>query len=125
MTKRGVLKSLKEVKEDIPNNTNYENYHNIYNACVDIDNEYPNLYLVDYIWEQNFIVDEEDERIVIEHNSDSLDRLRCFIGDTYHDDIYQIDGYGNLSNVSDGDMEILCDDLIGIVKRELFSQQEM
>ncbi len=125
MTKKGVLKFLREIKKDIPNNTKLENYENIYNACVDIDNEYPNLDLVDYIWEQNFIVSEEDEKLAIENNSDSIERLRYFIGRTYSDDLYKINAYGNLSNVSDGDMCSLCDDLIGIVKRELFSQQEM
>ena len=67
----------------------------------------------------------EREKIAIENNSDSIDRLRCFVGDTYSDDIYCLDGYGNLKNINDGDFETLCEDLARIVEQQLDEQEEM
>lgn len=51
--------------------------------------------------EQNYVTS-DDEDMVISENSDSIDRLRYFIGDTYSADIYRIDGYGNLEKVARG-----------------------
>lgn len=125
MNKRTILKNLQDIKEDIPNNSNLTNYNKIYNACVEIDCNVSGLDLTDYIYEQNFIVSEEDEKIAIENNSDSIDRLRCFVGDTYSDDVYCLEGYGNLKNVNDGDFETLCEDLARIVEQQLDKQEEM
>ncbi len=51
--------------------------------------------------EQNYVTS-DDEDMVISENSDSIDRPRYFIGDTYSADIYRIDGYGNLEKVARG-----------------------
>lgn len=125
MTKKSVLRRLREVKKDIPNNSCKTNYNNIYNVCNEIDNEVCGLNLLDRFYEQDFIESEEDEKIAIEQNSDSFDRLRCFIGDTYSADVYRLDGYGNLANVSDGDFENICDDLMRIVEQNYVEEDEM
>ena len=71
--------------------------------------------MVDYIREQEF-VDDDDMKYWIEQANNDVDRLRCFIGDTYSDTIYKLDGYGNLENVDRGDFECLCDELIDILR---------
>ena len=61
-------------------------------------------------------VDEEIMEYLIKENSTSLSRLRCFIGDTYDNNIYKLDGYGNLENVSNDDFEYCIDECIEKLK---------
>ena len=53
---------------------------------------------------------------LIQQNSYSLERLRYFIGDTHHSDLYRVNAYGNLTNVEMSDLKDLCDELIDILK---------
>lgn len=118
MSKISALRKLIRTLTEIKNNLSYEyeeDYSKIYNACVDVDNNYNGIYLTDHIMEQNFVND-DDMEYLIKQNSDSIDRLRCFIGDTYSSDLYRIDGYGNLANVEQSDLEDLCDELIDMAK---------
>lgn len=123
--KRKIVKELKEIKENLTSNCR-RNYNNIYNTCVDCDNLYGEPYLCSYISDQEFVFDEDMEYLVKKCDND-IDRLRCFIGDTYSDDIYKLDGYANLKNVDIGDFEDLCDELIDILKDNIktLSQNEM
>lgn len=116
--KRNLIRTLKEIKENLSYDYR-KDYSQIYNACVEIDNKYQQSpYLTDYISYQDF-VDEESLDYLIQQADNDIDRLRCFIGDTYSADIYKLDGYGNLQNVDYDDMATLCDDLIGIVRDNL------
>ena len=121
---KSFIREIKSIKRNLRNNTNLDNYNAIYGLCCHLDYD-RNLDLVDYIYNKNFIVDEEDEKNILAQNSDSIDRLRFFIGQTYRSDMYKIDGYGNLANVDDGDFEELCDELIEVVERELDEVEEM
>ena len=102
--KRRIIKELNDIKETIDCGTEDE-YKKIYNACSADDD------ILDYLEEQNYVTS-DDEDMVISENSDSIDRLRYFIGDTYSTDIYRIDGYGNLENITSEDLKDLCDDLV-------------
>ncbi len=115
MSKLHALRQVKRELNDIKERSYYEydrKYSDIYNACVDLDNNYNDIYLCDYIQEQNFVNEDEVEEFLIRENSDSLARLRCFMGDTYDDTLYRINGYGNLENVDNDDLNCLCDELI-------------
>jgi len=113
--KRNLIKTLKDIKENL--SYDYQkSYNQIWNACVEVDNEYGEPYLCDYISEENYVNEDEISEIFIPQNSDSLARLRCFIGDTYSSDLYKIDGYGNLQNIDKSDLECLCDELIGMLR---------
>ena len=109
--KRKLLRTLKEIKENLSWEYDKE-YNKIWNACAEIDNEYGEPYLCDYISEENYVQEDEIMEFLIKSNSDSLDRLRCFIGDTYSAALYRVDGYGNLQNIDRSDLECLCDELI-------------
>ena len=89
-----------------------DEYKKIYNACSADDD------ILDYLEEQNYVTS-DDEDMVISENSDSIDRLRYFIGDTYSADIYRIDGYGNLENVTSEDLKDLCDDLVAQLRTQV------
>lgn len=113
MKYKQIIKQLKDFKSTIRNRTNYDNYHELYNLCCDLE-EGTNLYLTDKINDKDFVCDDMEDYL-IKQNSDSIERLRYFIGDTYHDWIYRLDGYGNLENVDNDDFEYLCDELIDMV----------
>ncbi len=116
--KRNLIRTLKEIKENLSYDYR-KDYSQIYNACVEIDNKYQQSpYLTDYISYQDF-VDEESLDYLIQQADNDIDRLRCFIGDTYSADIYKLDGYGNLQNVDSDDLKMLCDDLIEMVRDNL------
>ncbi len=116
--RRQLIRDLKDLQENGLIGVERE-YNQIYNLCCDIDNKYGNYELTDHITEQDFVLNDEILDGLIKQNSDDIDRLRCFIGDTYSADIYRIDGYGNLANVTSGDMEMLVDELIDIAKDQI------
>lgn len=107
--KRAFIEELLELKNDLSYDQS-SNYSKIWNACADYDNNHRGVYLTDRIIEKDFVTEELLEYIVKENATD-LSRLRYFIGDTYDDDIYRLDGYGNLANVDTDDFEDLIDEL--------------
>ena len=107
--KRAFIEELLELKNDLSYDQS-GNYSKIWNACADYDNNHRGVYLTDRIIEKDFVTEELLEYIVKENATD-LSRLRYFIGDTYDDDIYRLDGYGNLANVDTDDFEDLIDEL--------------
>lgn len=109
--KRKIIKALNEEKEKI-DYASEEEYKKIYNLCSSDE------VLIEYLDEQNYITSDDEDRVIAE-NSDSIDRLRYFIGDTYSAEIYRIDGYGNLENVTSEDLKDLCDDLIDELRRQI------
>ena len=120
--RRQLIRDLKDLKDE--GLYGLENdFDKIYNLCSDIDFKYNDYELTDYITEQNFVRNDEVLDELIKQNSSDIDRLRCFIGDTYSSDLYKIDGYGNLANVTSGDMEMLVDELIDIVKDQIKALQ--
>lgn len=101
---------LSDLKHDLGVDMS-KNYSDIWNACVDYDNAHDGSYITDKITGYDFVTEDLLEYIVKENATD-LSRLRCFINDTYDDDIYMLDGYGNLKNVDIGDFENLIDDIV-------------
>ncbi len=112
--KRKVIRQIREIKENLSYDM-AEDYLRIKNACIDIENEYGEPFPVDFIEGQDFISEEDVEQRIREDEDMYLDRIRCFIGDTYSSSIYKIDGYGNLENVTSSDIEDLCDDVIKLL----------
>lgn len=88
-----------------------ENYANLWNVCADYDNNHHGSYLTAHIQEYDFVDDEVLDYILVEQSKNGLSSLRCFIGDTYDDRIYRLDGYGNLVNVDNSDFEDLIDEI--------------
>lgn len=109
--KRTIIRSLKDIKDNILY-ASEDDYKAIYNICSEDDE------ILEYLEEQNYITSSDEDRVIAE-NSDSIDRLRFFIGDTYSAEIYKLDGYGNLENVTGEDLQDLCDDLIKELRRQI------
>lgn len=106
IARRKLIFDLEDLKENLWDSDANKNYSLIWNLCSDYDNEQRDgLYLTDIIQEAEFI----DEYLLEDYfknvlaKEPSLARLRHFIGDTYEDDLYKFDGYGNLANVDKDD----------------------
>lgn len=109
----------------LKNNLSYdmqENYTDLWNLCSDYDNHHGGLHLTDRIQEE-LIIDDEQLEYLIQKNAGSLARLRYFIGNTYEDNIYRLDGYGNLENLEKSDFELLIDELTEKIEREIIPRQ--
>ena len=85
----------------------------------DFDAEHSTDYYDD-IREISDILDDDDVDYWLKAAAkDGVDRVRCFVADTYSDDIYKLDGYNNLANVTDGDLESLVYDLTEKIKDDI------
>lgn len=121
------MKNLKiktiEKLEELKNNLSYDweqDYCDMVNTMIDYDNEaQDNLYLYDHLRDCVEFVTWEDMEYLISQCENDVDRLRCFIGDTYSADIYKLDGYGNLENVDKSDFEYCIEEAIDILETSL------
>lgn len=55
------IRKLQKIKKNLSFVDMDKQYSEIYNACVDYDNTYSDLYLTDYIYEENFMNDDDLE----------------------------------------------------------------
>lgn len=118
MNKIELIKKLKELKGNLKN-MDYENIHcELINTLsdYDYDNKHDNIYLVDYYKELLEVADNEILEYLLQDIGADLPRLRCFISDTYNAEIYLLNGYGNLENISYSDFESAINDLIDNIK---------
>lgn len=117
------MKELRELKERIENikiNYNYEeSYTNLYNTVIDYMNDTQDFDL-DYSFE-NFIDYETAEEIAKnELQNGGLLRLRCYLGDVnLNDEIFKLDGYGNLENITIDDLNNLKDEILENINNKL------
>lgn len=115
--RKKLIKYLNEVKENLGVFTK-DNYEKIYKILEDFDDEN----CTDYIGElhqSDFLKDDDLDYFLKKEIEGGVDRLRCLINDTYSDDMYKLDGYGNLANITQGDFENLIDDLTYQIKQDI------
>lgn len=115
--RKKLIKYLNEVKENLGVFTK-DNYEKIYKILEDFDDEN----CTDYIGElhqSDFLEDDDLDYFLKKEIEGGVDRLRCLINDTYSDDMYKLDGYGNLANITQGDFENLIDDLTYQIKQDI------
>lgn len=117
------MKELRELKERIENikiNYNYEeSYTNLYNTVIDYMNDTQDFDL-EYLFE-NFIDYETAEEIAKnELQNGGLVRLRYYLGDVnLNDEIFKLDGYGNLENITIDDLNNLKDEILENINNKL------
>lgn len=89
-----------------------KDYTNIYNYCIDYMNDAQDWQL-EYLFE-NFITYEKAEDIAKnEIDNGGLIRLYYFLGDAnLNNNLFEIDGYGNLKDVYSGDIRNLIDEIL-------------
>lgn len=116
--KRILLDDLKDLRENLSYNHD-DNYTKIYNRCQEYDREVGSN-LCDYINQHDFVYDDALE-FIVRDNADDFARLFYLMSgiERINDNIYILDGYGNLRNVDKGDFESLIDDIAYQIKQEL------
>lgn len=109
------MKKLKELKERIENvkiNYNYEeSYTNLYNTVIDYMNDTQDFDL-EYLFEDFIDYETAEDIAKNELNNGGLIRLKYYLGDTnLNDEIFKLDGYGNLENITIDDISNLKDEI--------------
>lgn len=122
------LKELKELKETIENikiTYDYEEtYTNLLNATIDYQNN-----TQDWRFEEIFqdIIDYEiaEERAKYELEQGGLIRLCYFLGDAnLNNQIFRIDGYGNLTDITKDDLQNVKDEILEEIKNAIQEESE-
>lgn len=119
------LKELKNKIEKIEITYDYEEtYSNLYNTCIEYMNETQDFDL-DYLFEEFINYEEAEERTKYELENYGLERLTYFLGDTtfYMQNLFKINAYGNLENITKEDLEMLKEDLINCINDKLESEE--
>ena len=119
------LKELKDKIEKIEITYDYdETYSNLYNTCIEYMNETQDFDL-DYLFEEFINYEEAEERTKYELENYGLERLTYFLGDVsfYMANLFRINGYGNLENITKEDLEMLKEDLINCINDKLESEE--
>ena len=118
--RKETIKRLEEVKRNLYNNDNETNYCNMINTMIDYDNEAQDeLYLTDRCREMLEIVDDETLQYYLDYQFKNfgMERVPCIFANVDHSaSIYKINGYGNLENVNDNDLECCIDEAIDTLK---------
>lgn len=117
--RKKLINLLKEEVKDIDTKCKKDVFENIKNLIEDFDADHSTCYY-DNLRDVSDILDDDDLDYWLETAAkDGVDRVRCFVADTYSDDIYKLDGYNNLANVTDGDLESLVYDLTEKIKDDI------
>ena len=114
------LEELKEKVESVEINYDYETaYNSLYNAVIDYMNDSQDFDLESLF---NDIVDYDTAEEIAKHELENggLVRLYYFLGDANcNNDLFIIDGYGNLRDLEHSDLECLKEDLLDAINDKL------
>ena len=116
------LKELKENLESVEITYDYEeSYNNLYNLIIEYGNNTQNweLGLEEYF---NDIVNYDIVEEMAKHELETggLVRLYYFMGDAnFNNDIFRINGYGNIENITKDDLDCLKSDLLEAINEKL------
>ncbi len=125
--KKETIEKLKEIKSNLIAQTNEQNYCDMINAMIDYDNEdQDNLCLYDTTLEYYDFIDNEllGDYITQQLKDYGVNRVRCILNNTYDDDIYYIDAYGNLNNVSDDIFKECIDNAIEMLQNAIEEEKK-
>ncbi len=118
-----LLKEFKQKIESVDITYDYEEtYNNLYNAYIDYENE-TNDYDLEYLFEDIIDYDMAEERARYELEQGGLIRLYYYLGDAnLNNDIFRVDGYGNLSDIQKEDLELLKEEILDAINDKLESE---
>lgn len=119
------LKELKEIIENIKSDYDYDTYYTeLRNATIDYMNNSQ-----DWDFDSVFddIIDYEIAEDIAKHELETggLIRLYYFLGDAnLNNDIFRIDGYGNLTDISKDDLDYIKEQIIDLINEKLESEDQ-
>lgn len=116
-----IIKNLEEIRQELWadrfNKETIENYNIIIDYINTLEPYYYNL-LTNTMKELIEVIFPKDLPSLLKEEATSISRLKNYINTTVEDDIYQLDGYANLSNITTDDFDTLLLDLISIVEED-------
>lgn len=118
------ITNLSELKSEIENiEVSYDfedTYFKLYNTCIEYMNNTQNFEL-ESLFEEYISYDIAEAMAKDQLEKGGLERLTYFMGDTnfYYRDIFRIDAYGNLHNITEEDLQFLKDEIIYAINQEL------
>ena len=119
------LRELKERIESIKIDYDYEeSYTNLYNTVIDYMNDTQDFDL-EYLFEDFIDYETAEEIARNELNNGGLIRLQYYLGDTnLNDEIFKLDGYGNLENIDIDDLNNLKDEILENIDNKLAESED-
>ena len=121
--RKDTIKKLKEIKDNLKSWNTEEDYTSIINTLIDYDNEaQDSLYLYDNAQETTEIVDDETLPYYVDYQIKTFGIDRYFYMFSGVDNVcglYVVDGYGNLRDIEDYDLECMIDDAITSLEEAL------
>lgn len=121
--RKDTIKKLQEIKDNLKSWNTQDDYTDIINTLIDYDNNaQDDLYLYDNAQETTEIVDDETLPYYVDYQIKTFGIDRYFYMFNGVDDVcglYVIDGYGNLRNMEDYDLECMIDNAITSLKEVL------
>lgn len=114
------LEELKDKIEEIEITYDYEDtYNNLYNTVIDYEDNTQD-WDFDYLFEEYISYDVAEDIAKNELENGGLVRLYYFLGDAnLNNDMFRINGYGNLEDINKEDLEYLKDEILNIIDNKL------
>jgi len=95
-----------------------ESYNDLYNTCIDYMNETQD-FSIEYLFNEIVSYDYVEEMAKYELENGGLVRLYYFLGNAnFNNDIFKINGYGNVEDVYKEDLEYLKSEILEILENE-------
>lgn len=118
------LKELKERIENIESSYNYNEYYtDLYNTTIDDMNDTQDFDF-EYLFDDIIDYDTAEEIAKQELETGGLIRLYYFLGDAnLNNDIFRIDGYGNLTDINKSDLDYIKEELLNEIDRKIESEE--
>ncbi len=114
------LRELKEKIEKIESSYDYDNYYTeLRNVTIDYMNDSQD-WDFDYLFED--IIDYEIAEDIAKNELENggLIRLYYFLGDAnLNNDIFRIDGYGNLTDICKDDLDYIKEQILEIINQKI------
>lgn len=114
------LEELKERIENIASSYDYDGYYTeLRNTIIDYENDTQD-WDFDYLFEDFVDYEIVEEQAKHELENGGLIRLYYFLGNAnLNNDIFRIDGYGNLQDIEKDDLDYLKEEILNNIEEKL------
>lgn len=119
------LEELKERIEGIEITYDYDQtYTDLLNATIDYQND-TQTWDFEHLFEDIIDYETAEEQAKYELENGGLIRLYYFLGDAnLNNEIFKIDGYGNLTDIEKSDLEYIKEEILDIIDEKMEEESE-